>query len=246
MILNNAGFPILINSLAPSCWEKCCSSCSMKQVIWAGRKWFGWSFSWIEGLTGVWEGVEESLHYLQTMCQYRCKVKRAIKKLCKNPISYGLNNRWQHWDMLTHSSGRFVSYTPVQQVPQRSARYRPWSRLFSSIHYVKDTGEHGGVTGVHFEGWTPTSHIFHCKVELKWGGNHDSSSLNGQLVCISDVTPVWLSIPYLVLAERSITHRCHFTPRWSWVSRCPEMLDLHNEYVADVAVLLFWSPMTYF
>lgn len=64
---------------------------------------------------------------------------------------------------------------------------------------------------------------------IKGGKKHESSSLNEQPMCISDVNPVWLSIPYLAFAERSITHRCHFTPSWSQVSRCPEMLDLHNE-----------------
>lgn len=162
-ILNNTGFPILINTLAPSCWGKCCSSCSMKQAIWAGRKWFGWSFSQIEGLTG---GVRGNGRILTDNVSIQVQGKMGSEKLCKNLISYGWNNKRQHWNMLTDSSGRSVCYTSVQWVPQRRARYRTWSHLFFQYSFVKITGEHEGVMGVYFQGWTHTSHIFYCKVKL--------------------------------------------------------------------------------
>lgn len=53
---------------------------------------------------------------------------------------------------------------------------------FSGIHYVRITGKHEGVIWAHFEGWTPTSHIFHCKVKITYQILSDSIQF---LVCFS-------------------------------------------------------------
>lgn len=138
MILNNESFPILINSLAPSYWEKCCSSCSMKQTIWAGRKWFGWSFSWTEGLTGDVRGNGRILTLPTDNIPKEVQSKTGNEKLCKNLISYIWNDGGQHWNMLTCSSGRSVCYTPTQSGPQRSARHRTQPCLFFRYSLCKD------------------------------------------------------------------------------------------------------------
>lgn len=63
-------------------------------------------------------------------------------------------------------------------------------------------------------------------------------------MCIPDVTPVWLSIPYHAFAERSVTYRCHLTRSWS---ECTGALKCwtFTMNVADVAILLFRPSMTY-